>query len=191
MSSPEGGRRRVPVSRRHSIAGRYWCSPQPRGCAGREAVSALEPKRVVIQLAKDSCTDSRCRSAPAGPTWQARQGHRALRHGRGRRNWLRSTRRGMVHAADARCVDAVLRFNHRGQKVKIDFAQVEGALRLPNPKNSSAAWPGLRHLGAPARLMPVDGLKPAAGGIDPATRRSHLFLRRSARSYGGRRTNAG
>ena len=55
-----------------AVPARYWVrslEPWTRWPAG--ALSALEPKREVIQLAEGLMTDSRCRYAPAVNTWRA------------------------------------------------------------------------------------------------------------------------
>lgn len=120
-----------------SIAGRYWvqsATPWVRWPA--TAVSALEPKRVVIQLAEGlmyrftlQVCAGRANMAGSDKVIEPYVTDTDVE------TWLRSS--AVRYGFTPLMLDVsmqVLRFNHRGQKVKIDFAQVEGALEVAEPE---------------------------------------------------------
>lgn len=120
-----------------TIAGRYWvqsAAPWTRWPAN--AVSALEPKRCVVQLAEGLMyrfTLQVCagRVKIAGnlkriEPYVSRQDVEA---------WMRGS--ALKYGFTPLMLDVsmqTLRFVHKGQKVKIDYAQVEGALEVAEPQ---------------------------------------------------------
>lgn len=120
-----------------TIAGRYWvqsAAPWTRWPAS--AVSALEPKRCVVQLAEGLMyrfTLQVCagRVKIAGnlkriEPYVSRQDVEA---------WMRGS--ALKYGFTPLMLDVsmqTLRFVHKGQKVKIDYAQVEGALEVAEPQ---------------------------------------------------------
>jgi CRISPR-associated protein Cas6/Cse3/CasE subtype I-E len=120
-----------------SIAGRFWvqsAAPWTRWPA--TAVSALEPKRVVIQLAEglmyrfalQVCAgrvDTSGGDKKIDP-YKSSQDVEA---------WLRAgaPKYGFTPLMLDVSMQA-LRFTHHGQKVKIDHAQIEGALEIAEPE---------------------------------------------------------
>jgi CRISPR-associated protein Cas6/Cse3/CasE subtype I-E len=120
-----------------SISGRYWVqssTPWKRWPAA--AISALEPKRVVIQLAEGLMYRF------ALPVCVGR----VIVEGGERRvepytvtedveAWLRAyaPKYGFMPLMLDVSMQA-LRFAHRGQKIKIDYAQIEGALEVAEPE---------------------------------------------------------
>jgi CRISPR-associated protein Cas6/Cse3/CasE subtype I-E len=120
-----------------SIAGRYWVqSSTPWSRWPTTAVSALEPKRVVIQLAEGLMYRF------ALPVCVGR----VITHGNERRvepysepqdveAWLRAN--APKYGFTPLMLDVslqALRFTHRAQKIKIDYAQIEGALEVAEPE---------------------------------------------------------
>lgn len=120
-----------------SIAGRYWVqSSAPWTKWPATAVSALEPKRVVIQLAEGLMYRFALQVCVG----------RVVASGGERRvepyadptdveAWLRA--HAPKYGFTPLMVDVsmqALRFTHRGRKVKIDFAQIEGALEVADPE---------------------------------------------------------
>lgn len=119
-----------------SIAGRYWVqSAAPWTRWPTNAVSALEPKRCVVQLAEGlmyrfalpvcagrvKIVGNEKKIEP----YVSRQDVEA---------WLRAS--ALKYGFTPLMLDVsmqVLRFVHRGQKVKIDYAQIEGALEVADP----------------------------------------------------------
>ena len=120
-----------------SIAGRYWvqsAAPWTRWPAN--AVSALEPKRSVVQLAEGlmyrfalQVCAGRVRlvgSEKKIEPYVSRQDVEA---------WMRAG--ALRYGFTPLMLDVsmqTLRFFHKGQKVKIDYAQVEGALEVAEPE---------------------------------------------------------
>lgn len=116
-----------------TIAGRYWVqSIVPWTRWPETAVSALEPKRVVIQLAEGLMYRF---------TLPVCAGHVKLvgeekkiepyRRSRDVEAWLRGSAAGYGFTPLMLDVSMqTLRFTHRGQKIKIDYAQIEGALEV-------------------------------------------------------------
>jgi len=120
-----------------TIAGRFWvqsAAPWTRWPA--TAVSALEPKRVVIQLAEGLMyrfTLQVCagRVSMAG----AEKKIEPFVTSEDVEAWLRAN--APKYGFKPLMLDVsmqALRFAHRGQKVKIDYAQVEGALEVADPE---------------------------------------------------------
>jgi CRISPR-associated protein Cas6/Cse3/CasE subtype I-E len=119
-----------------SIAGRYWVhsAAQWRRWPAT-AVSALEPKRILIQLAEGLMyrfTLQVCagRAKLAGTEKVIEPYSRSEDVAA----WLRSSapRYGFTPLMLDVSMQA-LRFTHRGQKARIDFAQIEGALEVADP----------------------------------------------------------
>jgi CRISPR-associated protein Cas6/Cse3/CasE subtype I-E len=120
-----------------TIAGRYWvqsAAPWTRWPA--TAVSALEPKRIVIQLAEglmyrftlQVCAGRVTRDGddkaiePYGSSQEVEA-------------WLRAS--AIKYGFTPLMLDVsmqALRFTHRGQKIRINYAQVEGALEVAEPE---------------------------------------------------------
>jgi CRISPR-associated protein Cas6/Cse3/CasE subtype I-E len=118
-----------------AIAGRYWVqSVEPWTRWPARALSALEPKRVVIQLAEGLMyrfTLAACagrefidgkekrvepyRTVAEVEAWFAEQ---ARSHG--------------MRLMLANVSQQTLRFNHKGQRFKIPYASIEGALEVAN-----------------------------------------------------------
>lgn len=116
-----------------SIAGRYWVqSVAPWARWPETAVSALEPKRVVIQLAEGLMyryTLQVCAGQVklVGNEKKIEPFYRSQEV----EAWLRAN--AAQYGFTPLMLDVsmqTLRFSHRGQKVKIDYAQVEGALEV-------------------------------------------------------------
>ena len=120
-----------------SIAGRYWVqSSAPWTRWPATAVSALEPKRVVIQLAEGLMYRFALQVCVG----------RVITNGAERRvepytdtqdveAWLRAN--APKYGFTPLMLDVslqALRFAHRGQKIKIDYAQIEGALEVADPE---------------------------------------------------------
>jgi CRISPR-associated protein Cas6/Cse3/CasE subtype I-E len=120
-----------------TIAGRYWvqsAAPWTRWPA--TAVSALEPKRIVIQLAEGLMYRFTLQVCAGRVTMDG--GDKAIApYGSSQEvdAWLRTnaTKYGFTPLMLDVSMQA-LRFSHRGQKVKIDYAQVEGALEVAEPE---------------------------------------------------------
>jgi CRISPR-associated protein Cas6/Cse3/CasE subtype I-E len=116
-----------------TIAGRYWVqSITPWTRWPETAVSALEPKRIVIQLAEGLMyrfTLPVC----AGEVRMLAEDKKIepYRSSQEVAAWLRGNaqRYGFTPLMLDVSMQA-LRFTHRGQKVKIDYGQVEGALQV-------------------------------------------------------------
>ena len=121
-----------------TIAGRYWVqSAAPWTRWPTNAVSALEPKRCVVQLAEglmyrfalQVCAG---RVKIAGnekkiEPYVERQDVEA---------WLRAS--ALKYGFTPLMLDVsmqTLRFAHKGQKVKIEYAQIEGALEVAAPES--------------------------------------------------------
>lgn len=116
-----------------SIAGRYWVqSMSPWTRWPETAVSALEPKRIVIQLAEGLMyrfTLPVC----AGEVRVAGDDKKIepYRSTEEVAAWLRGNARRYGFTPVMLDVSLqALRFTHRGQKVRIDYAQIEGALQV-------------------------------------------------------------
>ena len=116
-----------------TIAGRYWvqsAAPWTRWPA--TAVSALEPKRVVVQLAEGLMYRFALQVC-AGQTNLAGNDKTIEPFGTSHEveAWLRAgaPRYGFIPLMLDVSMQ-VLRFTHRGQKFKIDYAQIEGALEV-------------------------------------------------------------
>lgn len=120
-----------------SIAGRYWVqSITPWTRWPETAVSALEPKRVVIQLAEGLMY----RFSLQVCAGQVRlvDGEKKIEPYRNSQDveaWLRAA--APDYGFTPLMLDVsmqTLRFGHRGQKIRIDYAQVEGALEVADPE---------------------------------------------------------
>jgi len=120
-----------------TIAGRYWVqSSAPWTRWPATAVSALEPKRIVIQLAEGLMYRFALQVCVG----------RVIVNGAERKvepytdatnveTWLRS--HAPKYGFTPLMLDVslqALRFSHRGQKVKIEYAQIEGALEVAEPE---------------------------------------------------------
>lgn len=120
-----------------SIDGRYWvqsAAPWTRWPA--TAVSALEPKRIVIQLAEGLMYRFTLQVCAGRVTMNG--GDKAIEPYADSQEveaWLRAsaTKYGFTPLMLDVSMQA-LRFSHRGQKVRIDYAQVEGALEVAEPE---------------------------------------------------------
>lgn len=120
-----------------SIDGRYWvqsAAPWTRWPA--TAVSALEPKRIVIQLAEGLMYRFTLQVCAGRVTLNG--GDKAIEPYADSQEveaWLRAsaTKYGFTPLMLDVSMQA-LRFSHRGQKVRIDYAQVEGALEVTEPE---------------------------------------------------------
>jgi CRISPR-associated protein Cas6/Cse3/CasE subtype I-E len=120
-----------------TIAGRYWvhsAAPWTRWPA--TAVSALEPKRMVIQLAEGLMYRFALQVC-AGQTRLVGDEKKieALSSSQEVEAWLRAS--ASKYGFTPLMLDVsmqALRFNHRGQKFKIDYAQIEGALEVADPE---------------------------------------------------------
>lgn len=116
-----------------SIAGRYWVqSAAPWARWPATAVSALEPKRVVVQLAEGLMyrfTLQVC-AGRANVTGNEKV-IEPYKSSEDVEAWLRSgaPRYGFTPLMLDVSMQ-VLRFTHRGQKIRIDYAQIEGALEV-------------------------------------------------------------
>ncbi len=119
-----------------TIAGRYWVqSVAPWTRWPETAVSALEPKRVVIQLAEGLMY----RFTLPVCAGQVRMvgGEKKIepyRNSQEVETWLRE--KAPEFGFTPLMLDVsmqTMRFAHRGQKVKIVYAQVEGALEVADP----------------------------------------------------------
>lgn len=120
-----------------SIAGRYWVqSAAPWARWPAAAVSALEPKRVVIQLAEglmyrfalQACV-GRVDAAGTEKKIEPYDDPQEVEL------WLRAS--APKYGFTPVMIDVsmqTLRFTHRGQRVKIDYAHVEGALEIAEPE---------------------------------------------------------
>jgi CRISPR-associated protein Cas6/Cse3/CasE subtype I-E len=120
-----------------TIAGRYWVqSVAPWTRWPETAVSALEPKRVVIQLAEGLMYRFTL-LACAGQVKMV-GGEKKIEPYRNSQDveaWLRG--KAPQYGFTPLMLDVsmqTLRFSHRGQKVKIEYAQVEGALEVAEPE---------------------------------------------------------
>jgi CRISPR-associated protein Cas6/Cse3/CasE subtype I-E len=120
-----------------SIAGRYWVqSSAPWTRWPATAVSALEPKRVVIQLAEGLMYRFALQVCVGRVT--ADSGERRVEPYEDPADveaWLRA--RAPHYGFTPLMLDVsiqALRFTHRGKKIKIDFAQIEGALEVAAPE---------------------------------------------------------
>lgn len=120
-----------------TIAGRYWVqSAVPWTRWPETAVSALEPKRVVVQLAEGlmyrftlQVCAGRVNVVGSEKTIEP------FRNGPEVETWLRANAPRYGFAPLMLDVSMqTLRFAHRGQKVKIEYAQVEGALEVAEPE---------------------------------------------------------
>ena len=120
-----------------SIAGRYWVqSAAPWTRWPTNAVSALEPKRCVVQLAEGLMYRF------ALPVCAGRVkifgNEKKIEPYVNRQDveaWMRAS--ALKYGFTPLMLDVsmqVLRFIHRGQKVKIDYAQIEGALEVAEPQ---------------------------------------------------------
>lgn len=121
-----------------SIAGRYWVqSSTPWTSLPAAAVSALEPRRVVIQLA-EGMMHRFALQVCAGPIRSTASGEKAIEpyaSGDEVEAWLRGVAPKYGFAPVMLDVTMqALRFAHGGQKVRIDYAQVEGALEIAEPE---------------------------------------------------------
>lgn len=120
-----------------SIAGRYWVQSvaQWRHWPAT-AVSALEPKRVVIQLAEGLMYRFTLQVCAGRAKLEGRE--KVIEPYSSRNDveaWLRSS--APRYGFTPLMLDVsmqVLRFTHRGQRVRIDFAQIEGALEVAEPE---------------------------------------------------------
>jgi len=120
-----------------TIAGRYWVqSMVPWTRWPETAVSALEPKRIVVQLAEGLMYRFTLQAC-AGQV-NAANGSKTIEPYRDSRDveaWLRA--KAPKYGFTPLMLDVsmqTLRFAHRGQKVKIEYAQVEGALEVADPE---------------------------------------------------------
>lgn len=120
-----------------TIAGRYWVqSLMPWSRWPETAVSALEPKRVVIQLAEGlmyrfSLLVCAGEVKLVGSEKKVEPYHSSHEVDA----WLRG--HAEAYGFTPLMLDVsmqTLRFAHRGQKVKIEYAQVEGALEVADPE---------------------------------------------------------
>jgi CRISPR-associated protein Cas6/Cse3/CasE subtype I-E len=120
-----------------SIAGRYWVqSITPWTRWPETAVSALEPKRVVIQLAEGLMY--RYTLHVCAGTVRVDGNEKAIdpfKTPQEVETWLRGNaeRYGFTPLMLDVSMQS-LRFQHRGQKVRIDYAAIEGALEVANPE---------------------------------------------------------
>jgi CRISPR-associated protein Cas6/Cse3/CasE subtype I-E len=120
-----------------AIAGRYWVqSMVPWTRWPETAVSALEPKRVVIQLAEGLMyrfTLQVC--AGQARMVGSEKKIEPLASSQDVDAWLRANAAGCGFTPLMLDVSMqTLRFAHRGQKIKIDYAQIEGALEVASPE---------------------------------------------------------
>ena len=120
-----------------TIAGRYWVqSVAPWTRWPETAVSALEPKRIVIQLAEGLMYRF---TLPVCAGQVKMVGHEKkiepYRNSQEVEAWMRSKAPQYGFAPLMLDVSMqTLRFSHRGQKVKIEYAQLEGALEVADPE---------------------------------------------------------
>lgn len=120
-----------------TIAGRYWVqSSAPWTRWPETAISALEPKRVVIQLAEGLMYRFTLQVC-AGQVKMDGNEKRIdpFVNERDVEAWLRGEAASFGFTPLMVGVSMqTLRFAHRGQKVKIDYAQIEGALEVADPE---------------------------------------------------------
>jgi CRISPR-associated protein Cas6/Cse3/CasE subtype I-E len=121
-----------------TIAGRYWVqSIVPWTRWPETAVSALEPKRVVIQLAEGLMYRFTLQVC-AGQVKMV-DGEKKIEPYRNPQDveaWLRASAPGYGFTPLMLDVSMqTLRFAHRGQKIKIEYAQIEGALEVAEPEH--------------------------------------------------------
>lgn len=116
-----------------TIAGRYWVqSVAPWTRWPETAVSALEPKRVVIQLAEGLMYRF---TLPVCAGQVRLEGNEKkiepFTRSQDVESWLRGN--ALQYGFAPLMLDVsmqTMRFSHRGQKVKIQYAQIEGALEV-------------------------------------------------------------
>ena len=120
-----------------TTAGRYWvqsAAPWPRWPTG--AVSALEPKRVVIQLAEGLMY--RFAIPVCAGRALVKGGEKVIEpyvNSQDVEAWLRAS--APRYGFTPLMLDVsmqTLRFAHRGHNVRIDYAQIEGALEVAEPE---------------------------------------------------------
>jgi len=120
-----------------SIAGRYWvqsAAPWTRWPAS--AVSALEPKRCVVQLAEGLMY--RFALQVCAGRVKVVGNEKKIEPYVNRQDveaWMRAG--ALKYGFTPLMLDVsmhTLRFGHKGQKVKIEYAQVEGALEVAEPQ---------------------------------------------------------
>lgn len=120
-----------------AITGRYWvqsAAPWTRWPAN--AVSALEPKRTVIQLAEGLMYRFALQVC-AGRTKVQGEAKRIEPYVESQdvEAWLRAS--ALRYGFTPLMLDVsmeTLRFEHRGQKARIDFARIDGALEVADPE---------------------------------------------------------
>jgi CRISPR-associated protein Cas6/Cse3/CasE subtype I-E len=121
-----------------TIAGRYWVqSVVPWTRWPETAVSALEPKRAVIQLAEGLMY--RFTLHVCAGTVRVDGGEKQIvpfTQAKDVDQWLRGN--APRYGFNPLMVDVsmqTLRFTHRGTKVRIDYAAIEGALEVTHPED--------------------------------------------------------
>lgn len=120
-----------------TIAGRYWVqSVAPWTRWPGTAVSALEPKRVVIQLAEGLMYRFTLQVCAGRVRLEGNEKQiEPFTRGQDVEAWLRGN--ASKYGFTPMMLDVsmqTLRFSHRGQKVRIHYAQVEGALEVADPE---------------------------------------------------------
>jgi CRISPR-associated protein Cas6/Cse3/CasE subtype I-E len=113
--------------------GRYWTqSVEPWTAWPRQAVSALEPKRIVVQLAEGLMYRFTLPVCVGRETYSGKEKLlEPFKTPQEVESWFNSNARAFgIKPLMVNVSLQVMRFEHRGQKVKIPHAVIEGALEV-------------------------------------------------------------